>query len=229
MDSATPDPEGTRLKPVRAMIANRMKASLEASAQLSYFVDADLTALLQSRLGWKQAGYTISVEDCVIAALSSVLADFPDFNATLSEGKVSVLPVQDIAVAISTDHGLMTPVIRDVASLSLKEISERRRDLVHRGRTGALKVSEMKGGSFTISNLGLTRVRHFTPILNHPQVALLGLGRVEDRYRPDGAGWSKSRIMGLSLTADHQWLDGEPCGRFLDRLCDALENFIPAP
>lgn len=220
---------GERLKPVRAMIANRMKASLEASAQLSYFADADITALLRSRLEWKKAGHSIGIEDCVIAALSRVFREFPEFNATLSEGMVTVSPVQDIAVAISTDNGLMTPVVRNVETLSLKEISEHRRDLVQRGRSSALKVSEMKGGSFTVSNLGLARVKHFTPILNHPQVALLGLGQIEDRYRPEGSGWARSQIMGLSLTADHQWLDGEPCSRFLEGLCDALENFIPNP
>ncbi|MEM8696554.1 MAG: 2-oxo acid dehydrogenase subunit E2 [Pseudomonadota bacterium] len=229
MGKGIESPCGERLKPVRAMIASRMKASLEAGAQLSYFADVDVTTLLQSRKEWKAAGHAIGIEDCIIAALSLVLRDFPEFNATLSDGLISVTPVQDIAVAISTDTGLMTPIIRDAGALSLTEIGKKRRDLVQRGRAGTLKVSEMKGGSFTISNLGLTRVRHFTPILNHPQVALLGLGRIEDRYRPDGAGWAVSRIMGLSLTADHQWLDGEPCGRFLEALCDALEDFSPAP
>jgi len=229
MGAAAEISEGLRLKPVRAMIASRMKASLEASAQLSYFADADITTLLQARGEWKKAGHAIGIEDCVITALSRVFRDFPEFNAVFSEGLVSVLPVQDIAVAISTDNGLMTPIIRNVETLSLTEISGQRRDLVQRGRAGTLKVSEMKGGSFTISNLGLTRVRHFTPILNHPQVALLGLGRIDQRYCPDGSGWTRSSIMGLSLTADHQWLDGEPCGRFLEALCDALENFTTAP
>lgn len=222
--------EGIRLSGVRAVVAQRMMESLRGSAQLTYFADADITDMLAKRRDWKHSGHSIGLEDCVMAALVSALRDFPDFNALLEDEVVRVSGQVDISVAISSPAGLMTPVVRRVDLLTLSEIAERRRDLVTRAQAGRLKVSEMKGGTITLSNLGLTRVRHFTPILNAPQIALLGLGRIEDTARPDGAGgfvWRKT--IGLSLTTDHRAQDGDPSGRFLAAICNELEKFAAEP
>lgn len=222
--------EGERIQGVRAAIARRMMDSLRDAAQLTYFDDADVTRALTQREGWKAAGQRIGIEDMVIAAIALAVRKFPDFNATVEDDMFRVLPNVDVSVAISTPAGLMTPVVRDVQAASLVEIAERRRDLVTRAMEGRLKVSEMKGGSFTISNLGLTRVRHFTPILNRPQVALLGIGRITDMVGLDAGGTlSNRKLMGLSLTADHRVIDGEPSGRFLACLCEELENFRSEP
>lgn len=223
-------PKGERLGGVRGVIAQRMMESLSGSAQLTYFADADVTDLLARRAEWKAQGQAIGLEDCVIAALAAVLPEFPDFNAWLDDSVLTRVSQLDVSVAISAPSGLMTPVVRGADALGLSEIAANRRDLVDRALSARLKVSEMKGGTFTISNLGLTRVRHFTPILNRPQVALLGLGRIEDVGQRGGDGelvWRKQ--MGLSLTADHRVLDGDPSGRFLTALCAALESFSACP
>lgn len=217
------------LKGVRGVIAARMMDSLQQSAQLTYHAEADIAPLLVQRQEWKARGLKISVEDCVIHALARVLAEFPHFNGTLEEGVFTPSSGLDLSIAITTPGGLMTPVLRGASCLSLLEIAAARADLVARATAGKLAVSQMKGGSFTLSNLGTTRVRFFTPILNRPQVALLGLGRVEPVLRPDGGdGLRVAQLLGLSLTADHRLLDGYPCGQFLEALCHAVEQFAAA-
>ena len=217
------------LKGVRGVIAARMMDSLQQSAQLTYHAEADIAPLLARRQEWKVHGLKISVEDCIIHALAGVLANFPQFSGTLEEGLFTPSPVLDLSIAITTPGGLMTPVLRGASGMSLMEIAAARAALVARAQAGKLAVSEMKGGSFTLSNLGTTRVRFFTPILNRPQVALLGLGRVEPVLLPDGDdGVRVARRLGLSLTADHRLLDGYPCGQFLESLCHAVEWFEAA-
>lgn len=215
---------GIKLTGARATIAARMRQSLAEAAQLSYFAEADVSDLLMRREEWKRGGKSIGIEDCVIAILAQSLRRFPEFNATLRDDLFAVADHVDVAVAISTSLGLMTPVIRNVEQLSLGQIAERRRDLVDRAKKGALKVSEMKDGTITISNLGLTRVRHFTPILNRPQVALLGIGRIEDTVKVLSDEFAACKVMNLSLTTDHRVLDGEPSGRFLESICKGLED-----
>jgi len=218
------------LKGVRGVIAARMMESLRQSAQLTYHAEADISALLAARRRWKEQGLAISVEDCMIHALAGVLARFPAFNGTLDDGVFTPSSTLDLSIAITTPGGLMTPVLRGASGLSLSEIAVARADLVARAQTGKLAVSEMKGGSFTLSNLGTTRVRFFTPILNRPQVALLGLGRVDSVMVPDASGGScVAHRLGLSLTADHRLLDGYPCGQFLEALCRAVEQFPALP
>lgn len=220
-----PSPRPQKLSMLRKMIAKHMMGSLSTTAQLTYFAHADVTGLLAQRQAWKTAGEAIGIEDCIIAALSAILNDFPAFNATLEEGEIHLHAAHNISVALATPSGLLSPVLHGAEDLPLRAIAERRRDLVTRGLAGKLKVTEMKGGTFTISNLGLTRVTHFTPILNVPQVALLGLGRIEQRCAPSKDGIETRSMIGLSLTADHQWLDGAPCGDFLTALCERLEQF----
>lgn len=222
--------QAKKLGGIRAMIASRMHASLQEAAQLTYFADADISNLLQLRESWKADGHQIGIEDCIVAVLARSLTQFPDFNALLDGEVFSPSAVIDISVAISSPGGLVTPVLRDVGQSGLLGLAEHRRDLVSRAMAGKLKVADMKGGTFTISNLGLTRVRHFTPILNRPQVALLGIGRIEDVAKPDDKGgirWRK--MMGLSLTADHRVLDGDPSGQFLADICKGLEDFTHRP
>ncbi|MFV3077416.1 2-oxo acid dehydrogenase subunit E2 [Niveispirillum fermenti] len=227
--SPSPSLSSIALKGVRGVIAARMMDSLHHSAQLTYHAEADISALLDQRREWKQAGLKISVEDCVIHALARVLAAFPAFNGVLEDGLFTPSAGLDLSVAITTPGGLMTPVLRGASTLSLAGIAAARADLVARAQAGKLAVSQMRGGSFTLSNLGTTRVRFFTPILNRPQVALLGLGRVDPVLVPDGAGGGRTvQRLGLSLTADHRLLDGYPCGQFLEGLCHAVERFEAA-
>jgi len=214
---------GDRLAGARRVIAQRMMQSLAASAQLTYHADADVTDLMARRAAWKARGVGVSLEDCAIAALAGALAAQPKLNGTLQDDLLKLEATVDVAVAISVGDGLMTPVIRNADRLDLLGVAGARADLVARARSGALKVSDMKGGTTTLSNLGLTVVRHFTPILNGGQLTLLGLGRIEPRLARSPMGEVVERLsLGLSLTADHRVVDGEPAARLLGDICARL-------
>lgn len=218
--------EVVRLRGVRKVIADRMMDSLRSTAQLTYHADADVTDLLAKRRVWKENGRRISLEDCLIHALSGVLTEMPEFNGTSDAQSVQLSASIDISLAISSPAGLMTPVLRGVETLDLDTLANTRRDVVSRALKGKLAVSEMKGGSFTLSNLGHTRVRYFTPILNAGQIAILGVGRLETRFvLSEDRTVGQNSFLPVSLTADHRIVDGEPAGRFLTGLCERLEDF----
>lgn len=217
------------LRGVRKIIAQRMQDSLKSTAQLTYHADADITDLMTRRRSWKADGRKVSVEDCLLFAVSKALTAMPDFNGVADEDSLTRSKSVDISLAISSPVGLMTPILRNVQTLSLDDLSKVRRDTVERALSGKLAVSEMKGGSFTLSNLGHTRVRYFTPILNAGQIAILGVGRlVQNLELSDEHALEQRSMLPLSLTADHRIVDGEPAGRFLTLLCEHLENFDDA-
>ncbi len=203
---------------IRGVIARRMLDSVQTTAQLSFFADADATALTKVRAAWKAAGTKIGYEDLVIAALARILPAFPLFNAHEIEGEVVPQPDINVGVAIGLPGALVVPCVFDCASKSLPAIAAERASLVERAPINKLSVREMSGGTISISNLGLTRVRHFTPVLNRPQTAIVGLGRIGG----DGQ-------IGISLTVDHRAIDGQPAGDFLTALCEAIEGIQPTP
>ena len=203
---------------IRGLIARKMLESIQSTAQLSFFADADATALIAARAAWKAADQKIGYEDLIIHALAKILVRFPLFNAHEIDGEVVPQSGINIAVAIGLPGSLVVPCIFDCAGKSLPEIATERASLITRAPLNKLTVKEMTSGTISLSNLGLTRVRHFTPILNRPQTAIIGLGRIT----ADGE-------LGLSLTVDHRAIDGAPAGDFLTALCEALEGPHPSP
>lgn len=203
---------------IRGVIARRMLDSVQTTAQLSFFADADATALTEARRWWKDAGQKVGYEDLVIAALARILPGFPLFNAHEIDGAVAPQAEINVGVAIGLPGALVVPCVFDCATKSLPAIAAERASLVERAPLNKLTVREMSGGTISISNLGLTRVRHFTPVLNRPQTAIVGLGRI-----------GRDGMMGISLTVDHRAIDGQPAGEFLTALCEALEGPQPTP
>lgn len=224
----TDDPGTRRIRigGVRRFIADRMVESLAGAAQLSFHGEADATRLLQLRSGWKSEGSPVSIEDCLILAFARALAGQPDLNGTADKDEIVLSSAIHIAIAIAAPDGLKTPILRDAGIKSLEAIAEERKDLVARALNRKLQVSEMKGGTATISNLGMTRVHHFTPILNSGQMVLLGIGCIVPRLALGSTGeLIERKMLGLSLTVDHRVVDGEPAGRLLTRLCEEIESF----
>lgn len=209
---------------IRAMIARRMRQSLAEAAQISYFAEADVGAVIAARSAWKAQGAAIGYEDMVIAALGRVVQAFPDFNAHFSNGHLTRWPQCDVSVAIASPIGLVTPVVRDAGAIALPDIARQRRALVDKAMAGSLGIADMKGGTITLSNLGQSRVRFFTPILNPPQVAIIGLGQIEETAAVVAGAITTRYRLGISLTTDHQIVDGAPCGDFLSALCRDLEQ-----
>lgn len=214
------------LRGVRGMIADNMRKSLDEAAQLSHHADCDATALFETKARLAEQGIKVSIEDLIAQALISTLARHPDVNGRVEGREIQLNPAVHLSFAMTLPGNLLVaPTLFNADSQSLIERSDARRALQTRARSGKLSVPEMTGGTFTISNLGLSRVRHFTPIVNLPQIAILGIGetRLKPWVMPEGQ-ISVRRIMGLSLSFDHRALDGGPAGAFLSDLCDQIEQ-----
>ena len=228
-DPASPDPAAAdQVIPVRGarrLVAERMHASLRDTAQLTMTSYADATRLLQLRAAFKTADPQfemsgVTLNDLLLFAVARTLTEHPEINATCRDGESGLEIVRSAAVhlafAVDTPRVLMVPVIRDAAGLRVRELSVRAADLAERCREGSITPAELSGGTFTVSNLGSFGVESFTPILNPPQAAILGVGAVS--WRPIGEQAVQQQIA-LSLTIDHRLIDGAPAARFLQTLC----------
>ncbi len=212
----------------RGRIAERLLASLHASAQLTLSREIDVTdlavrrAALPFRAGWG---------DLIGYSVSRVLARHAPFNGTVEGDRVRASAIVNLGFAVALTDGLVTPVIHDAGSKTLRELAEMAAALVMRARSGTLRARDVDGGTFTLSNLGGHRIDAFTPIINPPQIAILGLGRVRELAQRDGTGIAWRQCMTVSLTFDHRVADGVPAAVFLQDLAQFVArpgNFEPA-
>jgi pyruvate dehydrogenase E2 component (dihydrolipoamide acetyltransferase) len=206
----------------RGVIARRMLASLQGSAQYTLVRAVDVTALTD----WHDRGARpggVTYADAVARAVVLSLAEHPNLNAHITGEQVLLASAIDLGIGIDTDDGLVVGVLRNVGDLGLAELTARRKAITERVRAGRAGVEELQGSTFTISNLGRLGIDAFTPIINPPEVAILGVGRILDSPAPsaDGIIWRKS--MTLSLTVDHRAVDGAPAARFLAGVADRLQ------
>ena len=215
-----------KLTAMRGMIASKMLESLATSAQLTHLAECDVTGLQARKARLQTEGLKASVEDLIVDAVVQSLKLHPNLNGLLIDKEIQIKEALNIAVAVALPGDLLVaPAIFDAASMDLAARVAARRDLVERAKINKLTVKEMTGGTFTISNIGLTRVRHFTPILNVPQIAILGVG--ETAMRPwvvHDAAVLPRPVMGLSLTFDHRAVNGAPAAEFLTTLCKTIEG-----
>lgn len=214
------------LRGARGMIADKMLASLQGAAQLTHHARADMTALLAAKAKYKAQGVALSVEDLLMGAVVQTLKHHPDINGTMQGREVHLSNGVDLGVAIALPGNLLAaPAIFGAGDMTLPELRSARRDLAERARTNKLSVAEMTGGTFTISNLGLSRVEQFTPILNTPQIGILGVGCAVETAVREGDALVWKTFTGLSLTFDHRAIDGAPAANFLTALCETIETF----
>nr|WMD00167.1 2-oxo acid dehydrogenase subunit E2 [Aminobacter niigataensis] len=187
------------------MIADKMLRSLSEAAQLTHHADCRADALMARKAALAEAGIKVSVEDLILDRVVATLLNHTDLNGTLKGREVHLSGAVHLSIAMALPGNLLVaPAIFNSETLTLEERSVARKDLADRARNNKLTVPEMTGGTFTVSNLGLSRVRYFTPILNTPQIGILGIGRIDEVACPDGKGGMEFRpVMGLSLTFDH--------------------------
>lgn len=212
---------------IRKAISRSMHASLSEMAQLTLNASFDATDMMNYRAKLKAAGEEmgigkISLNDMVMYAVSRVLPNHPTINATLVDNTLRLYKHANIGLAVDTDRGLLVPTIFAAETKSLAEIAAMDKAAAGKARDGALTPDEMANGSFTVTNLGSLGVESFTPVINPPQTAILGVCAVTNRLKADGSVYP---AMGLSLTFDHRAVDGAPAAKFLKELCTALENF----
>lgn len=221
--------EGVRtvpLKGVRGMIADAMVKSLATAAQLTHHASADASELLAEKTRLAEAGTKVSVEDLLILAIVRALQKHPEANGKVDGRDVHLHEAVDLSVAIALPGNLLVaPAIFGADKMDVKCLRTSRQDLAARAKINKLTVTEMTGGTFTVSNLGLTRVEHFTPILNQRQICILGIGRMTDQpVRTLDGGIDLHPFVGLSLTFDHRALDGAPAGDLLTTICEEIEG-----
>ncbi len=168
-------------------------------------------------------GYT----DFLVKLSAAALQQHPRLAARWIGDRLVPAAAIDIGVAVDAEAGLLVPVVRDVPSLSVRQVAARTRDLVERAKRGALKAAEVEGGAFTITNLGAFGVDAFTPIINAPQCAILGVGRIQRQPVVEADRITARDRVTLSLTFDHRIVDGGPAARFLQTLAQYVEN--PGP
>lgn len=223
------DAPPTRMSGIRARIAQRMRESLAGSAQYTMNASADATGLLALRAAIKGARLSqdvpdVNINEMVMFCAVKALLDRPELNADVIEGKIYKRAGIHLGFACDTDKGLLVPVIRDCQKLTLAEVSAKTKELTRQVTEGTIAADDLSGATFTVSNLGNLGVESFTPILNPPQVALLGVDTIELKpVRRNGAVEFVDHI-GLSLTCDHQVIDGAPGARFLQVLKDKIEK-----
>ncbi|MCJ8330598.1 MAG: 2-oxo acid dehydrogenase subunit E2 [Lentisphaeria bacterium] len=220
----------TPLKGIRKLIAERMLNSLQTTAQLTLNSSADARAMLNFRKRLKASPdemgtNKISINDLMLFAVSRTLLDYPELNSIFEDNTVYQHSNVHLAFAVDTARGLMVPVIRNSDTLSLKEISSETKTLAIACSEGGINPDLLSGGTFTVSNLGAFGIEHFTPVLNPPQVAILGIGAADLKAVQGKDGVEFNPHFALSLTINHQVVDGAPAAKFLKSLSQMIGNF----
>ena len=220
-----------RVTGMRKLIADRMLASLQTTAQLTMHASADARELQLLRRKFKESPealglHDITINDMVLFAVSRALMRHPDLNAHFTGDVVRQYARVHLAFAVDTPRGLMVPVIRGAHALSLREIARESGRLITGCRDRGVTPDELTGGTFTLTNLGALGVQGFTPVLNVPQVGILGVGAIAPGpvMAADGSVSFIPQIT-LSLTVNHQVVDGAPGARFLQTLTEAIARF----
>lgn len=213
------------LTPIRRAIATRMIESLRTTAPVTLTSVVDATNLVVIREQFKAGGEPVpSFTDLLVKIAAMALLEHPTLASRWMEVGIAPSERIDIGIAVDTDAGLLVPVIRDVPALPLTEVAALSRELIERARGGTLSVSEMQGGCFTVTNLGAYDIDAFTPIINPPECAVLGVGRIARQPVMDGDRVVGRDLVTLSLTFDHRVVDGGPAARFLQTLARCIEN-----
>jgi pyruvate dehydrogenase E2 component (dihydrolipoamide acetyltransferase) len=220
-------PESSEVIPmagVRALIAERMVQGHRETAPVTLTAETDATALVQLRRQLAEDGVEVSYNDLLLYLLAHALREHPRLNASLDGDSVKVWRRVDIALAVDAERGLLAPVVRDVDRKGLAQLARETKPLVTRAREGRCTPEELRGSTFTLTNLGMYGIDAFTPIINLPECAILGVGRIKERPTVVNGQVAIRQMVWLSLTFDHRLVDGGPAARFLQRVVQLVER-----
>lgn len=224
---------------IRKVIARSMQASLSQMAQLTLNTTFDATDVIALRSKFKKAGEAglkaeqgfglaenvPTINDIILYAASRVLLQHPACNAHYDDEKMTYFNHVHIGVAVDTPRGLMVPTVFNIDLMSLSTLSKEAKAAINACKTGSVSPDALRGGTFTVTNLGTMGIESFTPVINPPQTCILGVDTIVTRVREVNGELKGYPAMGLSLTFDHRALDGAPAAKFLKDLVKALENF----
>ncbi len=220
------------LKGVRGIIADRMGTSAHATARVTLMLDVDATEFVAARERIKakvseEWGFAPGYNDLLAKIVAAGLRKFPYMNARLAPDAIERLGHVNMGMAVDTERGLLVPVIRDADQKSLRQFGQEFREMVDRARKIKSLPDDLSGGTFTITNLGMYDIEGFTPVINLPEAAILGVGRIIPKwvYKPESPDKPVLRqMMTLSLVFDHRVVDGAPAARFLQYVKQVVEE-----
>lgn len=218
------------LKGIRKVISDRMVKSKHTAPHVTTVDEVDMTELAAFREKAKELaakkGIKLSYMPFIMKALTTALKEFPYLNAMIDDEKQEIVLRKSyhLGFALDTEAGLLVPVIKDADKKSVFAIAAEMNDLIERGRAGKLGPDELRGSTFSISNQGSIGGLFFTPVINHPEVAILGVGKTEDRAVVRGGEIVIRKMAYLALSFDHRLIDGGMATRFMNRLVELLSN-----
>ncbi|WP_420028718.1 2-oxo acid dehydrogenase subunit E2 [Halorussus caseinilyticus] len=233
-EAGTAEVPGTRtedrpLSEMRRTIAERLGQSYREAVHVTEHRGADAEELLAAASASDEAlDPDVSVTDILLVALSAALDENPEFNATFEDDVHRLREAHDVCVAVDIDAGLIAPVVRGIDSLSLSEIAAERARVTQRALSGEYSMEDLSGGTITVSNLGVLGVESFDPVINPPQVAILGVNAIRPEVVPtEGGEVAVRKRISFSLSFDHRVVDGADAARFLGSLVEHVENPWP--
>ena len=219
-----PKEEVVPMNGMRKAIAKNMLNSHMTSPTVTANLSVDMSAMKAYREQLKAKDIKVSYTDLLVKFIAKALLEYPLLNCSVEDNKIIYKHYVNMGVAVALDNGLLVPNVPDADKKSLTEISAEIKELAKQCREGGLPMERLKGGTFTITNLGMYGVESFTPIINQPEVAILGVTTMEDRAVVRGGEIVIRPMMTLSLTFDHRVVDGSMAAQFLQRVNTLLEN-----
>ena len=209
---------------MRKAIAKNMLNSHMTSPTVSFNLSVDMSQMKAYRKQLKENDIKVSYTDLIVKFVAKALTEFPLLNCSVEDNKIVYKHYVNMGVAVALENGLVVPNVADADKKSLREISAEIKELAALAREGKLGADKLTGGTFTITNLGMYGIESFTPIINQPEVAILGVTTMEDRVVVRDGEMVIRPMMTLSLTADHRVVDGSVAAQFLQRVKDLMEN-----
>jgi pyruvate dehydrogenase E2 component (dihydrolipoamide acetyltransferase) len=221
--------ERVPLTGVRGIIANRMSMSVQTTARVTLVTEVDATEFVAARTRLKERveqdwGFAPGYNDLLARIAASALRKFPYMNARLTSDAIEYMAHVNIGMAVDTERGLLVPVVRDADRKSLRQFGSDFRELVDRARKSRSMPDDLSGGTFTITNLGLYDIDAFTPVINLPEAAILGVGRIVRKPAEYKGEIALRHMLTLSLVFDHRLVDGAPAAKFLQYIKQLIEE-----
>ena len=222
-EMAQPEEYRQHMSAMRRVISERMSYSQTVAATVNYHLRVDTREMQRLREKMKPL-FKVTYTDIIVKILSRALLEFPLLNASVENDDIITRNHVNMGVAVALDEGLIVPVIKYANVKGLQAISEEIKHLAEKARTNTLQPDEMTGGTFTVTNLGMYGMELFTPIINQPEVAILGINTIQEVATPVDGQLQFVPMMNLSLTADHRVVDGSVAAQFLNRVKTYMEN-----
>jgi pyruvate dehydrogenase E2 component (dihydrolipoamide acetyltransferase) len=207
----------------RKVIADRLSLSARTAVHVPITMEIDMTPAAKLKSEKEKTGLQVSYNDFIIKATAMALREFPAVNTMLLGQELRTMSEVNVGFAVVSGDDLLVPVIRNADRLSLEDISRNAKTLAERARSGSLTTREMSGGTFTVSNLGMYDVDLFAPVINPPETAILGVGRIVPKLAVLGENMAIRHMMTLTLVFDHRVIDGVRAAKFLQRVKQLLE------